>query len=461
MAIVLLFSSKALASQQDIDVCVNGKYLSFENTKPFIQNERVLIPMRIIFEELGADVKWDGINKTIYATKDGLNIIMQIENDNMIVNDKNIKLDAAPVIFNDTTMVPVRAVADCFNAETQWSNLNRSVSITTNGISVYADSPDVPDIGKLFDLDLKYKNVQQDVVTYVYNYDEVLALGDEINLMDEYFAKFGYVQGQEPDTLETRYSKDATILYFNSNINKFIIRVIFSEINDNDFIVEVNNTAPVYNIDGVIQYITSQDKDAWEKLGWYTNINDVQQTLYSKDGESIVVYKSEVPEYLNAGWYEEVLNNSESIENYLTKKYSTCTTALGDTNFTFTVYKNDSVSFPYDYWILVEYDYLFFYKIADTISYTEAEKAQAKADLKWFQECIALDLINRFPDKKLTGEYYHGYYKYPSIRQGYTSTTCYTWSNYKENDPIDYGNRYYNSEIVGFQWLDENFILEF
>lgn len=114
MAIVLLFSSKALASQQDIDVCVNGKYLSFENTKPFIQNERVLIPMRIIFEELGADVKWDGINKTIYATKDGINIIMQIENDNMIVNDKNIKLDAAPVIFNDTTMVPVRAVADCF-----------------------------------------------------------------------------------------------------------------------------------------------------------------------------------------------------------------------------------------------------------------------------------------------------------------------------------------------------------
>jgi Copper amine oxidase N-terminal domain. len=87
--------------------------------------------MRKIFESLGAAVDWNETTQTITATKDDTKIVMQISKNDMQVNDKTITLDVPPQIIDDRTLVPVRAVAESFDADVSWDNEKQVVSITT------------------------------------------------------------------------------------------------------------------------------------------------------------------------------------------------------------------------------------------------------------------------------------------------------------------------------------------
>lgn len=231
---------------------------------------------------------------------------MQINNNIMLVNGKAVQLDTPPVILNNITMIPVRAIADSLGAETQWSDMNKIVSITTNDIPIYADCPNVPDLGRIFNIDLKTKIVYDDAIGYVYNSDDIYNLSGELDLLNEYYSQLGYFYATESDGLDTYY-KTGTMIYINNN--RFIIRLVFRVLDDNDeevFIVEVNNAVKSYNINGDEQYIPHADKEAWQKLGWYTDINDVQQTLYAPDGRTANIFKSTVQDWLSVGWYENI-----------------------------------------------------------------------------------------------------------------------------------------------------------
>ncbi len=97
---------------------------------PQIINDRTMVPLRAIFEAIGADVQWDDATRTITAIKDGTTITMQIDNPAMIVNGTEISLDAPPQIKNDRTLVPVRAISESFGCDVEWNNATRTVIIT-------------------------------------------------------------------------------------------------------------------------------------------------------------------------------------------------------------------------------------------------------------------------------------------------------------------------------------------
>ena len=65
-------------AESDIIVELNGKKIQFDQP-PIIQNDRTLVPMRAIFEAMGCDVEWDGENQWITATKDNITIEMMID----------------------------------------------------------------------------------------------------------------------------------------------------------------------------------------------------------------------------------------------------------------------------------------------------------------------------------------------------------------------------------------------
>ncbi len=102
-----------------------------------IVNGRTMLPMRSIFERIGAKVTWMGSEKIIFATKGSSLITMQIDNNIMSVqhidNDEVIKieLDAAPFAINGSTIVPVRAVAESLGCSVEWDNKTYTVDITT------------------------------------------------------------------------------------------------------------------------------------------------------------------------------------------------------------------------------------------------------------------------------------------------------------------------------------------
>ncbi|MCH5209876.1 MAG: copper amine oxidase N-terminal domain-containing protein [Oscillospiraceae bacterium] len=102
-----------------IDVNINGKYLDFD-VNPIMHNDRVMLPMRKIFESIGASVDWDENTKTITALKDGKTIKLTISRGEMFVNGESVALDAPAMMVGDRTLVPVRAVSEALDASVAW-----------------------------------------------------------------------------------------------------------------------------------------------------------------------------------------------------------------------------------------------------------------------------------------------------------------------------------------------------
>ena len=135
---VLIAPASETVAQKDIDVILNGRTHDLD-VAPVIVNDRTMVPMRAIFEALGAEVNWIPAGRIIIATKDELMITMQIDNLNMVIeragsDDREIfTLDAPPFISNDRTLVPARAVSEALGAKVEWIPETRTVTVDQMG----------------------------------------------------------------------------------------------------------------------------------------------------------------------------------------------------------------------------------------------------------------------------------------------------------------------------------------
>ena len=111
-------------------VFYNGEKIKFDQI-PVIENGRTLVPLRAIFEKLGADVEWDEDTQTVIATKNDTKISLTIDNTVASKNGENVTLDVPAKIVNGRTLVPVRFVADCFGVDVGWDGTMQRVSLTS------------------------------------------------------------------------------------------------------------------------------------------------------------------------------------------------------------------------------------------------------------------------------------------------------------------------------------------
>lgn len=110
-----------------VQVFVEGKQVSFD-AKPFITGGRTLVPMRAIFEALGAKVDWDNATKTATASKDGVVVKVTINSTEGIIekngSKETKKLDTGAVISNGRTFVPLRFVGEAFGNKVDYQKVN-------------------------------------------------------------------------------------------------------------------------------------------------------------------------------------------------------------------------------------------------------------------------------------------------------------------------------------------------
>jgi hypothetical protein len=98
---------------------------------PIIVNGRVLVPLRAIFEALGATVVWNANDQSIVATKGSITINLQIGSTTALNNGAQVTLDTAPQIVGGRTLVPARFVSEALGAQVTWDATNQKVNITT------------------------------------------------------------------------------------------------------------------------------------------------------------------------------------------------------------------------------------------------------------------------------------------------------------------------------------------
>lgn len=113
---------------KDIQIIINGEKLTFQQA-PMMEKGRVLVPLRGVFEKLGATVNWDQQAKTVKAVKSGATINLKINSKVMTINKKQVHLDVAAELHNDHAMIPVRAISEAWGAKVEWDSNTRTVMI--------------------------------------------------------------------------------------------------------------------------------------------------------------------------------------------------------------------------------------------------------------------------------------------------------------------------------------------
>ena len=138
LSLTAVMSTSTALAEENITVMLNGQAMDFD-VAPIIQNDRVLVPMRAIFEELHCSVDYTDIDgkQIITAKNDSNTISLEIGSNEMTVNDEKVSLDTAPVIIDDRTLVPLRAVSEALDCNVDWDGDTKTVAIAPHKYNEY------------------------------------------------------------------------------------------------------------------------------------------------------------------------------------------------------------------------------------------------------------------------------------------------------------------------------------
>ncbi|CAH1218632.1 hypothetical protein PAECIP111893_04459 [Paenibacillus plantiphilus] len=120
----------AVAASKDIKVQLDGKQIAFD-TKPQISNGSTLVPYRALAEKLKATVKYDSKTNKVSVVKGSKTVVLTIGSTNATINGKAVKLDAAPITKNGSTLVPLRFLGESLGVWVSWKASTATVSLET------------------------------------------------------------------------------------------------------------------------------------------------------------------------------------------------------------------------------------------------------------------------------------------------------------------------------------------
>ncbi len=131
LTVIFVFSLAFVVSAEEaISLDIDGKAIQCD-TPPRIIDGRTMVPVRAIFEGVGAVVDWNSDTKEITGKLGSLNVIMSIDSNTALVNGSPVQMDCAPVIIDGRTLAPARYVAESFGCKVNWDSEKRAVSIST------------------------------------------------------------------------------------------------------------------------------------------------------------------------------------------------------------------------------------------------------------------------------------------------------------------------------------------
>ena len=128
----------------DTYVQLNDKILGFSQP-PVTENDRTLVPMRFLLEQMGEEVTWDDATQTATATvpvtteeeiqtfglAEEKSVTFSVDNTMATVNGSAATMDVPARLINDKTMVPLRFLSENLGFNVQWDEASRTAIVTT------------------------------------------------------------------------------------------------------------------------------------------------------------------------------------------------------------------------------------------------------------------------------------------------------------------------------------------
>ncbi len=120
--IPILFNDEHVYSKPD--VLRAGRVLA-----ALVRNGVIMVPLRSMFEQLGATVSWDEATRTADVSKPGSDVKVTLGKPVVVVNGEDRPLDVAPMVYRGTVVVPVRVISEAMGAYVQWIPERRVVVV--------------------------------------------------------------------------------------------------------------------------------------------------------------------------------------------------------------------------------------------------------------------------------------------------------------------------------------------
>lgn len=158
LVLVILIPNPVMATPV---INLNGQQLSFD-VPPTIENGRILVPLRTIFEVMGATVEWNQDTQTVIAIKENTKVILQIGSTTPTINNQVKQLDVPAKIINGRTLAPLRFVGEAFGGFVNWDGNTQTVSISMvdNSTSTVATNLQEAMVVRVIDGDTLVINVE-------------------------------------------------------------------------------------------------------------------------------------------------------------------------------------------------------------------------------------------------------------------------------------------------------------
>lgn len=108
---------------------VDVDYEKYDSVLPQIKNGTTLVPVRAVTEAFDAAVTWNGEDRTVTVKSGDNEIVLKIDSAKAIVNGEEKELTAAPEIVEGRTIVPVRFIAQALGMDVEWDDASRTIII--------------------------------------------------------------------------------------------------------------------------------------------------------------------------------------------------------------------------------------------------------------------------------------------------------------------------------------------
>lgn len=168
------FINTPMPELEGVYIRINRQFL-YSDVAPTVVNDRTLVPMRAIFEALGADVQWDEASATATATLGGREVTITENQTTTYVDGAPVEIDVPATIYQDRFVVPIRFISESFGAQVSYDEFARTVYITPGetdmmekdeqGRWMYPCKHDIPNALNIYDLEASADDGEGGVIT--------------------------------------------------------------------------------------------------------------------------------------------------------------------------------------------------------------------------------------------------------------------------------------------------------
>lgn len=124
----LLFATLMTTSVGAVDLYIDTKKVEGD-TPPTIVDGRTLVPIGIIFQELGATMEWNAETRTATGYRDDTTVVIPIGSTTVYVNGEEKELDVPAQIINSRTMVPAYFVSEALGCKVTWDGSTSTAAV--------------------------------------------------------------------------------------------------------------------------------------------------------------------------------------------------------------------------------------------------------------------------------------------------------------------------------------------